>query len=243
MVNIRQVGQTRTIRRFVWGSFALVIALLSGCTHSPALTNQAPKGDPLFPLPPAPAFPNQPGGVTPTQPTAFNTGGVPAIPALHSPTNNATLASLSGQAPISNTLAINASTGWTRTPGQLTNDQKPTPTPVTPGFIPPNPSPKVEPVPDVGSPGQSITPTVSWQSSGSSPSPPPPPASPPTTDETLAKRLQERGVINQKQDQTPDGLRLTCYASRGPTGLRIYEVTAADYASAALAILQQLESQ
>src|SRR5207249_2502950 len=89
MANIRQAGQTRTVGRIVLG---LAVALVAGCSNTPTMPNQQQKVDPLLHgVPPAPSFPNQTPGAAPTQPTqpqAFNMGGVPAIPALHSPTNN-----------------------------------------------------------------------------------------------------------------------------------------------------------
>jgi len=61
--------------------------------------------------------------------------------------------------------------------------------------------------------------------------------------DTLSRQLQERGVLNQKQDVVPEGIRLTCYVSRnGGAGLRVYEASASDYTAAAQAILKQLDT-
>jgi hypothetical protein len=123
-----------------------------------------------------------------------------------------------------------AYTGPPLLPGRSTLGNQP------PTLPAPNPNPKVEQVPDA-TPGKPLIPTASWQSN--SPSPPP---VEPTRAEILLKQLQDRGVVNQKQDLVPEGIHLTCYITRGEgAGLRILEATAADYPSAAQAILQQLE--
>ena len=63
-------------------------------------------------------------------------------------------------------------------------------------------------------------------------------------DDQAVKTLQSRGVLQQKVDTVPEGVRLTCYIPRGPEGgLRALEVTAADYISAAQTMLQQLEQK
>lgn len=257
MARLHQVGQRRTVGRLVslatWGSFGLGGFLLTGCSHTPPVTNAAPPPDPLFGVVPPPPLPNGTPGATPTpnaqkptpsQPQAYQPGMVPPIPTSLASTNNASLAATSGLTPFGR-LAMDDSAAPSRpvAPGQLTSDTRPQPFPTTPSYIPPNANPKVQQVPDVTSSGQPITPTGSWEA------PPSPPSAVLTVNgaqsnaDMLSRRLQERGVVSQKQDPVPEGIRLTCYVSRGPAGgFRIYEVTAADYPTAAQAILQQIES-
>jgi hypothetical protein len=72
----------------------------------------------------------------------------------------------------------------------------------------------------------------------------PPAATPgqPTAAEILLKQLQDRGVVNQKQNLVPEGIHLTCVIPRENGGLRTYVATGADYESAARAILQQIDA-
>jgi hypothetical protein len=61
--------------------------------------------------------------------------------------------------------------------------------------------------------------------------------------EAIAKQLKDRGVIYQKLDRAPDGVRLTCYLAREGGGrFRILETTATDHATAVRAIIKQIDS-
>jgi hypothetical protein len=245
MVKTRQVGQIRSALRwlslFGWGSIGLGLTLTTGCSSTPMASG--PAADPLHGVLVPPGLPqptNTPkvdaGGIPPA-PQAYNQGGVQAFPASMSSSNPATLAGTSWQGPLGRPLAIDdgAGTGPPFLPGQVSRTQP------LPGVLGANPNPKVERVPDITPPAQPVTPTASWQTN---PAPIQPTAGvQPASDDALAKQLQDAGVINQKQDTVAEGLRLTCYVSRGPgEGLRIIEVTAADYAAAAQAILQQLNA-
>jgi len=209
-----------------------------------------PPPDPLYGVmvpPGAPQPTNTPkadGASVPQRPQAWNNpGGVPAIPASLSSTNPATLAGTSGQGPLGRPtpIADNNSSGPSFLPGQSTLGSK---TQQVPEMLGPNPNPRVEQVPDIKPASQPVTPASSWQT----PQPDQPAVQSaaavlPASAEILSKRLQERGVLDQKQEAVPEGVRLTCYLPRGPDGkLPILEVTAADYATAAQAILQKLDA-
>jgi hypothetical protein len=172
-------------------------------------------------------------------PQAFNANGVPAIPTSSGSSNTAQLAG-NWQSPLGRPQSLDGTgSGPPFLPGQLTSNPQPSPTPGVPA---PNPTPRVEQVPDLQpttSTPPTVTPIGSWQS----------PQSNPTAVQTAnltpdyAKQLQDRGVLSQKQESTPAGLHLTCYLSRGPGGgMRILEVTAADYATAAQAMLRELDA-
>jgi hypothetical protein len=159
--------------------------------------------------------------------------------AISPSSNPATLAGMSWTGPSGRTLAIDDS-GPPFLPAQLTSgsrSQRPE------GPLGPNANPRVEQVPDANPAPSAPAQTQGTPTLGATLAVQPASATPPSTAEILAKQLQTRGVVNQKQDVVPEGLHLTCYVSRGPSGgLRILEVTAADYATAAQAILQQLDN-
>lgn len=231
------MAKLRIAGRLRWAGL-LALSLASGCTGTPHA--QAPPHDPLHgvlvpPGIPQPTYAPKADGGVPTTPQAFNPGGVPATPASMSSSNPATLAGTSWQGPLGRPTALDDS-GPPFLPGQSTLGSK---TPQVPG---PNANPKVEAVPDnTPSTPPIVTPTASWQTAA--PVAPGVNVSQPSSAAILAKQLQDRGVINQKQDAVPEGIHLTCYLSRGPeAGLRILEVTAVDYSSAAQAILQQLDA-
>lgn len=218
----RQLAQKMPAARIVGVlTIALTLTPLVGCSNTPLTAQQ--NHDPLHGIRVPPGTQPQPGkGPTPQ---AMEPGGVPSLPTSLSASNNATLATSSGQGPWARKLAIDDQ-GRPYTPGQLTSGSR------DPNYLPPNPNPKVEPVPDINAPTK-VTPAGNWQ-------PPSPVAGGPSSDEMLFKHLQDRGILQQKQDTVPGGIRLTCYA-RSATGLRIYEATAADYPAAAQAILRQLD--
>jgi hypothetical protein len=215
-----------------------------------------PPPDPLYGVMVPPGMPqptNTPkadGASVPQRPQAWNNpGGVPAIPASLSSTNPATLAGMSGQGSLGRPtpIADHNSSGPPLVPGQATLSR----TRQVPDMLGPNPNPKVEQVPDIKPANEPVTPAGSWQTApsfpssslGTRPAVQSAAAVLPTSAEILSKRLQERGVLDQKQEAVPEGVRLTCYLSRGPAGgLRVLEVAAADYATAAQAILQQLDN-
>jgi hypothetical protein len=195
----------------------------------------APPADPLHGvmvppgLPPPSGAPKADAGTVTPVPQASNTGGAPALPPSFASSNPATLAGTTGQSPLGRPLAIDDNHGG---PPFLPVNR----TAQAPGALGANPTPKVERVPDA-------TPTTGSVQTNQ-PDVQPVSANQPTGDDALSKQLEDRGVINQKQEPVPEGVRLTCYVSRGPgLGLRIVEITAADYAAAAQAILQQLATQ
>lgn len=247
MAGSRQTEQTRGAWRckslLHWSVLTLGALTLSGCMHASPTSTSQPKQDPLFGVTPPgnlpPAANPGPAPGPPSQPQAFNPGGVPAIPKELSTTNMASVAGTSSPSSLGRPLAINDQITPARagTPGQLTTDTKPQQTPVQPGFPAANLNPRVEQVPDVKPAGSWQTPQGATQAVQTAH------AAPAVTAETLSRQLQERGVLNQKQDAVPEGIRLTCYVSRnGGAGLRVYEATASDYSAAAQAILKQLDA-
>lgn len=232
----RQTGQTRGTRRLVTllaaGSFGLGLTLLTGCSQTPTTAAGQPH-DPLHGvltppggIPQPTGMPKTPGTPTSLTPRSSNQGVAPIGSELSS-TNNATLAGLSGPGPLGRPLAI--------------DDQGRTLPPVQRGYPAPNANPKVEQVPDLNPTPPKLTPS-SWQTEQPI-TPGVQPANPAgASNEIFTRQLQDRGVVNSKIDQLSEGVHLTCYVSRGPNGgLRILELTAVDYATAAQAILQQLD--
>jgi hypothetical protein len=218
---------------------AAALVCLNGCSTTPTASNQ--QHDPLHGVLTPPALP-QPSSApkTPGTPTSFpkqhshQSGGTDLIS-----TNNATLAGMSSNT-LGRPLAIDDQGRTIPAGGQLTSGNWARPDqPQYPGY---NPNPRVEKVPDA-EPTIAKSP-ASWQSSWGSANPPatPTPAATPapTLTESLTKQLQDRGVINQKLDPLPTGVHLTCYAQANGK-MRILEATAVDYATAAQAILQQLD--
>ncbi len=254
MANKRESGQTLQARRARSATMAVALCLgavfFSGCSQTPTTSGQQ-AADPLNGVLTPPGIPlptNTPpkAAVGWSQPPAQQFGVADS-----SSTNNATLAGMTWQGPLGKPLAIDDS-NRSQAPGQLTNGAKMQPTQQTPGVVAPNPSSKVEPIPDAKpAPNPPVTPTGSWQQ---------PPANPPAVKplvqtvaassnaipsvgkDTLDKQLQDRGVINQKADQLPDGVHLTCYVSRPGGGFRVLEATGADYNAAAQAIIQQIDT-
>ena len=238
MAGKRQAGQRREAGRFVslltWGSFSLSMAFASGCTQTPTTAQQ--NLDPLHGARTPPGTPGPNPHVAPAPQANNNGGGLPPIPTALSASNTATIAGTSWQTSGSGTLAINdKSSVRLGAPGQLTNDTKTTP--INPG-LPANSGPKVIPVPDAKPPTQVVTPAGSWQqqatplvqTTNSAPDP---------SEAVLAKQLQDRGVVNQKREAVPEGVHLTCFVAN-QDGVHLYEVTAANYTTAATKILQQI---
>ncbi|MBI2806329.1 MAG: hypothetical protein HYX68_15225 [Planctomycetes bacterium] len=239
MAKARQIGPTRLVH----GGLALTVCAgmlaLTGCSTTSAVG--APQGpDPLVGVmaPPSVPLPNlgpakNPAAEVPAETQSFQRDDIPKS------TNPATLAGMSWTGPLGRPLAIDDNySGPSFFPASNSRmHQSPE------GFLPPNPKPKVEAVPDLNANQPKTTPIGAWQAPQNGPIQAPPSINPAASDAALSRQLQDRGVVNQKQTTVPEGLHLTCYISRGPQGgLRILEVTAADYATAAQAILRQLEA-
>jgi hypothetical protein len=222
----------------------LLAVCLAGCSSTGTSVTQQREpllGDRTPPnsiAPPTPHTATGPANVTPV-PQSFNPGPSNEVPASSNP---ATLAGSNWQPPQGRPLALNDnnSTGPGFLPGQLTSTSRT----AQDGYLPPNPNPKVEPVPDTN-PAPKVAPASNW----GNPQPEPPAVKPvnataPANTDGLAEQLKSRGVVDQNVETTAKGLHLTCYVRSGPTGrLRIVEaVDAPDYPTAARAILKQLES-
>ena len=207
---------------------ALGVALVNGCSTTPTASTHQP--DPLHGnfTPPSIPLPNS-APKTPGQPTSlppYNQQSIAPIGSPLSSTNNATL-------------AAGSSLGL---PRAIDDQGKVVPgnqAPVVPAY---NPSPKVERVPDIVPTPNGLAPST-WQGPAAAKEPQPVKVNAsPAVNEQLTRALQERGMTDQKIDQVAGGVHLTCYFSRGPGGgLRMLEVTAVDYATAATAILRQFE--
>jgi hypothetical protein len=200
----------------------------AGCTPTQVTGVQQP-ADPLVGVMAPPGMP-RPTTLPPTAP-ADSPASSPYSNSSQAPasSNPATLASLSGwTGPGGRPLAINDNPNA----GQLSSSKS------GDGYLPPNPHPRVERVPDVNPNPPTVTPTASWQTQSRGT-----PAAPNSSDTVWVKQLQDRGVIDQKQDPAPEGLRLTCYVQRQAGGVRILEVVAADYPAAAQAIIRQLDGK
>lgn len=248
-----ETGQTARQWRWLWalmtGSLGLGVAFFTGCAQTPVVNAPQP-ADPLHGVLTPPGMP---------QPTSAPKVGWNPPPSQQfgdadsSSTNNATLASKTwqGSGPLGKPLAIDDSNKG-QAPGQLTTGSKSQ----TEGYLAPNPSPKIQPVPDANPANPPLTPTGSWQPASPNPPIAVPDApivkpvtqtvansAPAVNPDVLGKQLQDRGVINQKVDNVPAGVKLTCYVARvGGAGFRVLEATAVDYNSAAQAIIQQIDT-
>jgi hypothetical protein len=250
MGTTRQTGQERRARRWrtmlACGAFGLSVTIGTGCSQTPTTAQQS--YDPLHGVrtPPGTVVPptNPPpvtAAVGPLPPATINPVGVPALPTASTSANTATLAGSNGQGPLGQPFPINDPNAHAPfLPGQTTTTANAQP---APGAVLPNPNPKVEPVPDAQpSAPPVVAPIASWQSPQSAP-PVVQTASAAATPDYV-KLLHDHGVQNQKIDQVPEGVHLTCYVSRGPAnGVRILEVTAKDFATAAQAMLRELDQQ
>jgi hypothetical protein len=229
MANRSQPGRKRGRWFMMLAAIMLSAPILTGCSSTP--TTAQHHVDPLLGhcTPPGqPPLPNSaPKTVNTAIPAPPQTGGIPPLPNNSTASNPAALAGQSGiQVSLAKPLAID---DQARTPGQTTARLQPS------GYIPPNSNPKVEAVPDLNA----ATSTGSWQLPPSN-TPPALPTLAPA--DALRQQLQARGVLNEKVDSIPEGIRLTCYLRRNDgQGLRMLEVAATDYATAAQAILRQLE--
>lgn len=254
MATTGKTGQkAKTIwRRLLTAGAALGLALttMAGCSTTPTTATQS--NDPLYGsrTPPGTVVPPQ----TPPQPTAAiappgapqannNVGVAPLTSAAPGASNTANLAGTSWQSPLAPIPLNNTGNGPPFVPQTTSSSKSPPP---DPNYVPPNDHPRVEPVPDAktpGAPNAPIAPIPNWQA----PAQTNPPIvrtanSVPVID--YAKQLQDRGVIDQKVEQVPNGVQLTCYGPRDAEGRpRISQVTAPDYARAAQAILNEFDGK
>jgi hypothetical protein len=221
----------------------LLAFTLAGCSNTGTTVTQ--QHEPLLGVrtPPSSITTPTPAGhattpSVPPTPQTFNPSQPPVIPTSSNP---ASLAGTHWQGPLGRPLAMDDhnSTGPSFLPGQLTSTSR-TP-PAADGYLPPNPNPKVEPVPDANPSPKSLAPTT-WQTQPDQTSTiKPTTALAPAGKDAILKELRDAGVVDQIVETTPEGLRLTCYVRRDAEGrLRILGATAADYPTAARAILQQL---
>ena len=196
---------------------------LAGCSVGQSNSTATAAADPLLGLFPGPDPAKPPAGAT-----AQTAAPVAPLPLTQSSaTAPAVLAGQSGGRP----LAIPDAATNGGVPAQLTAG------PRDAGWnLAPNPHPKVVPVPrDNGTPASpNVQRTGSWATPGA-------PAAAPTKDQVQAQ-LKQRGVVGEKVDLVPNGLRMTCYVARSDnsSAFRVHEVVAPDYVAAAQAILRQL---
>jgi hypothetical protein len=224
----RRTGKARLI--LTWASLGLCAGLTgAGCSTTAQTTAQATAGDPLLgPTPPPSTLPVQ---AAPANAEAW----LAPIPPSSGVATNATLAS---QTPPPRSLAIGEAPpggSW-----QRNIDGAPATSNVLKAPITPASQIHVEPVPKDNSftaaPGQAIQPAGSWAVSS------PSPAAGPSL-EQLKQALDVRHVIGQQQENVPGGIHLRCVVTNpaNPNANQIYETTAADYATAVQAIVQQID--
>ena len=215
------------------------MAITTGCQAPPTTTLQQ-NIDPLLgvKVPPGPVGPpsNAPTTASLWQaPPAL--GGAPANAVSPTSANTATMAGASSQSPLGQPTPINDPNAR---PPFLPGQTQTVNAPLAPGAALPNPNPKVEPVPDTApSAPPAVAPIANWQ---------PTPGSQPVVQTAsvaapdYAKLLQDRGVRDQKVDQVPEGVRLTCYLPPDASGRpNIRYVTAKDYVTAVQAMLHDLD--
>ncbi|MBM3995403.1 MAG: hypothetical protein FJ303_14805 [Planctomycetes bacterium] len=243
MANPRQAGQTGSAKRWIALALCGLLGLMNGCSSTQHAA--APGPDPILGVLEPPGMP-KPTSVPktaagPRAPQSYQQAGVPGLPTSLTSTNTATLATMSSQGLLGQPLRIDDSNS-----SGPSFFNRPAGAPGVPGYIPPNPNPKVEPVPDSKPIIALAEPVTTWRTPPTAAADERTPVLPasaalPASAELLSKQLQDLGVVEQEQVLVPEGIRLTCYVQRGPNaGLRILEATAVDYASAADAILKQL---
>jgi hypothetical protein len=227
------------------------LPLITGCSH----TAQNHTGDPLY----GEYYPKGPNGQPmppPSTPTKTSSLGVPPYPASNSGTSTAALAV---GLPGSKALAIN-DTNTTNVPATLTNgngvapyvpagnrpplvqpiprDTAATSGPVasaTNGFsVPPVAAPTTPP--PAQNPANPIITAGSWSAGTQATSGPVAPLGV-VTPEVLQSTLAGKGAKNLKQENVPDGVRVSCYAPDG----RYLETTARDSTTGLQALLGQIE--
>ena len=218
-------------------SFVVAIGMATGCAQTPTTAQQS--YDPLHGVRTPPGAPVPPHAHAPTATTSTVQPQQQALNGTPPSTgpNPASLAGPTWQSPLGRPVSLDQTGGPPFFPANQSRTQ---PGPMTPGFMPPNTNPRVEPVPDMtpASP-PNVVPTGSVQASWSSGPGVVTANAAPVAD--LTRQLQARGVINQKLDQTPQGPRWTFYISRGAAGITIAQPDAADYTAAAQAVLRELD--
>ena len=194
---------------------AIFIIALAGCTSA---TNQVASSDPLF-------GDVQPRVATPT-PVAPQQTQAPSAPPPATSRLNSTNAALASAGPLQGarpTLAINDSRTPSTPPNtgsQLAANTKPT-------------QPTVMPLPKQDAPPTVFAPTGKGQ-----------PTTPAPANE-LELALKQRGVLFQKVDNVPQGVRFQCIvpSKQNRDVTRVFEATAPDYISAVRAVLKQIDEQ
>jgi hypothetical protein len=235
MAKNAQAGQTRWTRRLTV-ALAFSLALATGCSQTPTASTQP--HDPLHGVLTPPGLPHPTSAPktlgTPTSlPQTNNQSFAPAGSDLSS-TNNATMAGLSIGRPVAHD-----EQGRALPAGQLTSGSRTQQTPVQPMFPPYNPNPRVERVPDANPTSATLSPST-WQTK-LAPTGVEPVANVIASEEALKRQLEERGVYHQKIDRISRGIILTCYVARAGQVRVLHNFEpASDYATAAQAILQQL---
>jgi hypothetical protein len=232
------------------------LPILTGCNN----IAQNHTGDPLY----GEYYPKGPNGQPMPPPSApartSSLGGVPPYPASNTATSTAALAGNVGL-PGAKALAINDTSS---TPGTLTNTTtpyvpagnrapivQPIPRETTPsgpvasagtnGFSVPPIAPPVNAVPTANT-SQPIITAGSW-SAGTQASTGPVAPLGVVTPEILQSTLAGKGAKNLKQENVPEGVRVSCYAPdrANPTNYRYLETVARDNTTALQALLAQIE--
>ena len=197
---------------------------LAGCTSAGSLAGTDKLGDPLL-------GPTPPPNTTAPQQTGTATGGLPPVAPGAGAT---TTAGLAAQTPPG--LAIDS---WARKADGPAAAGSAQPVPATPVS-----QPKVEPIPKdnsaTASPPPAIQPTGNWSTASQ-----PPAAAPAYTEAQLEQMLKAHGVQAHKQTPEGTGIRLDCAVPNpaNPSSIQYYTTTAADYPTAVLAILREIDPQ
>lgn len=256
---------TRTRSLLAWAALGLGGSVIAGGC-SPMQT-AGPSYEPLYGVFPPGGAPAPPGKFVPPasagqkkpeeSPRASAAAGVPALPTTTSSTNNATLASHSALPGSPPALAIPAARTGAAAP---TDNSRSNAAPSELVFPPPNPNPKVVPVPrDTGAalpaPTGGVQAAGSWQpgtlpalgatSPINTPAVNVPTAPTALTPDTFGAQLAQRGyrLIQQKQAPLAGGIHLVCLAAptAQPEASTVFETTGPDFATAAQAILREAE--
>ena len=220
----------------VWLPFGLFLLATAGCN-----TPKSHSGDPLFgeyypkgpngqPMPP----PSQGAKTTSAAPGS----GVPAYPANNSASSTASIAANSNL-PGGRSLAINETQppNWTLTNTSNSNGPRPSAGPVV------QPIPRETPGPgQVNAGNNGIIRTGSW-SNNQQGNPVPPMGA--TTPEVLQGTLQARGAVGLKQENVPEGVRVSCFvpSPANRANFRYLETTGRDSVTALQALLVQIDQQ
>ncbi len=196
---------------------SLGIAFAGGVTGCKTGAN-AKNNDPLFGVQPPQVAPVPPAGsngsnLPPTAPTAA-WNNVPPIPRTTSAGSTATLATLPGGRPL------------------RINEQAPGKAPST--------GPNVQPIPRDVATNPGLLTTGAWAKQTPAINIP---SAPNISSEQALAQLDQRGVLQYKVDQVPEGVRLTALVPNraDPTQFRSVVATATSVQDAAVAVLQKME--